>query len=144
MSSGAMDSGEGAVQPAPIDPLVSEISQTVPEVVTGVSEIERTAAKINTTIDHDVSEDIKPSNQGDTCRETEEEGVSVSMQANREMEFVKKPGEFTTEVFKIEIRNLPRYAGYKVSAADNKLENYKISVATEKAAGRVRIEAGQD
>ena len=68
-------------------------------------------------MDHDVSEDKNPSNQGDTCREMEEEGVSASMQSSREMIFVKKPGEFTTEVFKIEIRNLPRYAGYKVSAA---------------------------
>ena len=41
--------------------------------------------------------------------------ASTIAQNNSEVEFVKKPGEFTTEVFKIEIRNLPRYAGYKVT-----------------------------
>ncbi len=111
MSSGATNSGEGASQPSLVDPLVPEI-QAIPEVATGVSEIDTITAKVNAIVEHEVSEGKQP---GDTCKEVKEE---VSTQTNREIEFVKKPGEFTTEVFKIEIRNLPRYSGYKVSVAD--------------------------
>jgi len=61
------------------------------------------------------SEDVK-----ETAREKdlkEDHAVIPLVHNNSEVEFVKKPGEFTTEVFKIEIRNLPRYVGYKVTNA---------------------------
>jgi len=60
-------------------------------------------------------EDVK-----ETAREKdlkEDHTASSQVHNNSEVEFIKKPGEFTTEVFKIEIRNLPRYVGYKVTIA---------------------------
>ena len=89
--------------------------QKVPEVLTAVPEVETVSQEAGTTVGRSepkISEDIDQQPlQGlgeDICKEAEEE------KDTREMEFVKKPGEFTTEVFKIEIRNLPRYSGYKV------------------------------
>ena len=89
--------------------------QKAPEVLTAVPELDTVSQEANTTVgrpEPKISKDIdKQQLQGlgeDVCKEAEE-GKDM-----REMEFVKKPGEFTTEVFKIEIRNLPRYSGYKV------------------------------
>ena len=147
MSSVETNSGEeasGSSHPAPISPLVPEIL-TIPEVVCGVSQID-TVAKGYVTVGDDVSEDKQPAKQSDSGKEAEGEGASVSTQSNREVEFVKKPGEFTTEVFKIEIRNLPRYSGYKVSADVSWIEvsHCNTVLATEKTDGGVRIEASQD
>lgn len=88
--------------------------QKEPEVLTTVPEVDTVLEEADITVgspEHEISEHIEQlvEEQGDDiCRETEEE------KDKHEVEFVKKPGEFTTEVFKIEIRNLPRYSGYKV------------------------------
>jgi len=50
----------------------------------------------------------------EVTQEKDDHSANAIEQNNSEVVFVKKPGEFTTEVFKIEIRNIPRYAGYKV------------------------------
>ena len=52
----------------------------------------------------------------EVAQEKDDHSANAIEQNNSEVVFVKKPGEFTTEVFKIEIRNIPRYAGYKVHA----------------------------
>ena len=103
--------------------------QKVPEVLTAVPEVDTVSQEAVTTVgrpEPKISEDIDQQPlQGlgeDICKEGEDickEAEDICKEAEeekdmREMEFVKKPGEFTTEVFKIEIRNLPRYSGYKV------------------------------
>lgn len=105
----------GANQPEAVNPLVPEL-QTVPEVASALSEMEAAVQEVDTTVkspDHVVSGDKQPEQDG-SCRELVED-ANVSTQNDSEVKFVKKPGEFTTEVFKIEIRNLPRYSGYKVT-----------------------------
>jgi len=83
-----------------------------------IADMDGAVSEANTMVkspDHELSVQVseKHPEQGDSCKELEED-ASVSVQNDSEVEFVKKPGEFTTEVFKIEIRNLPRYSGYKV------------------------------
>ena len=107
---------EASQVPASADTLQSVGDmQKVPEVLTAVPEVDTVSQEAGTTVGRSepkISEGIDQQPlQGlgeDICKEAEEE------KGTREMEFVKKPGEFTTEVFKIEIRNLPRYSGYKV------------------------------
>lgn len=92
-----MASETGLTVPADVSPSLPEI-ESVPEVVTTLPEVEKETIEVD------------PEDKDDTSRE-------IGGDKNQsEVEFVKKPGEFTTEVFKIEIRNLPRYSGYKVRA----------------------------
>ena len=94
-------------------PMLADISQFAAEMQKS-SEVLPTMPKVDTVLDTTLGssehEDIEQPvlehvKADDICGETDEE---------KDKEFVKKPGEFTTEVFKIEIRNLPRYSGYKV------------------------------
>jgi len=75
---------------------------------------------LNSRADKGESEEVK-AKMDEKAREKDpkEDHTTIPPTHNSsEAEFVKKPGEFTTEVFKIEIRNLPRYVGYKVTNAE--------------------------
>ena len=100
--------------------VLADISQSVvemqkaPEVLTAVPEVDTVVEEADTTVrspEREIAEDAKQpvQEQSDDINKEDEEGKD-----KHGGEFVKKPGEFTTEVFKIEIRNLPRYSGYKV------------------------------
>ena len=94
-------------------PTLGHSTTIVPEVITEADTIVPEVDNTEGSPDHEASED-KQSEQDDTSKELVED-ADGSTHNDGEVEFVKKPGEFTTEVFKIEIRNLPRYSGYKVS-----------------------------
>ena len=85
-----------------MDPSAPELKQVLPEVGTVTPEVDA-------IMNEEFAMDPKQA-------ASQREDVKLSAQDDEEVKFVKKPGEFTTEVFKIEIRNLPRYSGYKVNA----------------------------
>ena len=91
----------GTTQATSMDSPASELKEMVPEV--GI-----VAPEVDAAMNEEFSKDPDKT-------DSQREDVKLSAQDDGEVEFVKKPGEFTTEVFKIEIRNLPRYSGYKVS-----------------------------
>ena len=91
-----------------------------PDDVPTVSDIETVITPgVNATEsdpDHEILEKQQQQiEEGNVQKDLEEDARALAQRDDGVVGYVKKPGEFTTEVFKIEIRNLPRYSGYKVS-----------------------------
>ena len=121
--------------------------QEVQTVLQAVPETDTVAPEVDASVKSPVQEVSKNTEQDGTHEGLEEDANVLTQSNSKDVEFVKKPGEFTTEVFKIEIRNLPRYAGYKVSVHDSSFKTGCVAmwcVAIEKTAGGFGTETGQD